>query len=351
MRLYPLNLQYQMKYASLLNAMGENEQAKQPAGIVSRISENDKMVIMARSILGEKVDSEIKNIGELDDDRYTLVLVPIGDINIALVRDLQKKLKAKLGIEVFVRNLTELEIAPPKRDPFGELAKKAKDALDQLRERNPQGFGDMVAREFPISRKLPTDDNEAVVKFLCTYMGEALLNPIAAQRVYMAAARARQTPRQWDAGELVRALKVAAEPHQAAKVRFLGITGKDIYTRNYKYLFGWRVGRYGVISYRRFTAEFTGERPRRSRLVLRAYCQAMASAGHVFNVARCNDPTCPRAYVNSLAEQNAKTENLCHQCTTGFDRAFRRLKHPHRSRVDATSRSPTSRPATLYPGI
>ena len=44
--------------------------------------------------------------------------------------------------------------------------------------------------------------------------------------------------------------------------------------------------------------------------------------GHLFGLQRCSDPTCPRAYPNSLDEHDAKGAILCGQCRDGFDRLF-----------------------------
>jgi predicted Zn-dependent protease len=91
---------------------------------------------------------------------------------------------------------------------------------------------------------------------------------------------------------------------------------------NFLFGYAYNKGPIAVISYRRFTADFNSDVPNRPRLIKRTAKQALSSIGFMLGVARCNDPTCPRAYPHSLAEHDAKSMNLCPACRAGFQKAL-----------------------------
>ena len=98
----------------------------------------------------------------------------------------------------------------------------------------------------------------------------------------------------------------------------------DLYANENRYVFGMAGIRAtcGVFSYRRFAGALSDEPPNRERLKQRALKQALSSTGLMFGLPRCTDPTCARAYVNSLAEHDAKQVKLCPQCQQGFAKYF-----------------------------
>ena len=140
-----------------------------------------------------------------------------------------------------------------------------------------------------------------------------------------ASANYEKWSRQWDADVLMKAF-VAKLPEgwENGATTYIGITDRDIYARNYNFLFGWGGKTRALLSTRRFTGEFNDTPPKRSRLLKRTMMQLLSSAGHVFGVPRCTTPTCARAYPNSLDEHDAKTGKLCRDCRSGFDQALGR---------------------------
>jgi len=69
-------------------------------------------------------------------------------------------------------------------------------------------------------------------------------------------------------------------------------------------------------------AEFNNETPNRPKLKERMLKQCLSSAGLIFGIERCSDPTCPRAYPHSLKEHDAKSTELCPACKRGFREKF-----------------------------
>jgi archaemetzincin len=107
---------------------------------------------------------------------------------------------------------------------------------------------------------------------------------------------------------------------------YLAVTMGDLYSNESRYVFGVAANgaNCGVFSYRRFTSALVEDPPNRNRLKERALKQALSSVGLLFGLPRCTDPTCARAYPNSLAEFDSKQLKLCSQCKEGFVKRFGR---------------------------
>jgi predicted Zn-dependent protease len=135
----------------------------------------------------------------------------------------------------------------------------------------------------------------------------------------------RKASPQWDAGRLIDSIEKNLAPQRRPGVWFLAVTEHDIYGDNSNFLFGIaKTGTpYGLIAPIRFTAAFNEESERRERLITRLVKQALSSYGFMLGVGRCSLPACARAYPHSLAEHDAKPDQLCPECHAGFQRALR----------------------------
>jgi len=116
------------------------------------------------------------------------------------------------------------------------------------------------------------------------------------------------------------------KPYRRKNVAYLGITSVDIYAKDYNFLFGWANRSGGIMSYRRFTAAFNNDIPNQDRLIKRTLMQCLSSVGHIYGIKRCTNPTCARAYPNSLSEHDAKNGTLCSECENGFRIKFEQLE-------------------------
>jgi predicted Zn-dependent protease len=135
--------------------------------------------------------------------------------------------------------------------------------------------------------------------------------------------------KQWNVDDLLKVLSEVTKPYEQENVRFVGVTSRDIYGKDTSFLFAsGYLNRFMVMSYSRFTAASTHELPNRGRLLKRATNQALSSCGKVFGIDTCTDPTCPRAYPNSVAEHDAKGDELCDICKAAFNKAFGRKEMP-----------------------
>ncbi len=186
-------------------------------------------------------------------------------------------------------------------------------------------------RDKPMIVLVPVGDaDELLLQQERALIEEALKMPVLVRSVNIRIPAASRD-KQWDAVELLDAFRDAVRPYMQKNVRFIGITNLDIYKKGTNFLFGWRDGLYAIASYARFTAEFNNETPRRTRLISRLYRQCLASAGHILGLLRCDDPSCPRAYPESLSEQDAKTDHLCDVCAKGFAEALTRVGQPRKT--------------------
>ena len=98
----------------------------------------------------------------------------------------------------------------------------------------------------------------------------------------------------------------------------LGVTSNDIYENDYNFLFGWAQKGLGVISYARFLLGNPTDKQFEKRTVM----QALSSMGFVIGIPRCTNPTCARAYPNSLDEQDRKNDKLCDECRENLRRLY-----------------------------
>lgn len=157
---------------------------------------------------------------------------------------------------------------------------------------------------------------------------EALLNTEKdkepARRFREELALLRRLGPQWEASGLVQQLGKEVGARPGSGMGYLGVTKMDLYGGESRFVFGLAAqgGNCGLISYHRYTSALADEPPTRDRLGQRTLKQALSSVGLLFGLARCTDPTCPRAYANGLTEHDAKQSTLCAACQQGFAKRF-----------------------------
>ncbi len=196
--------------------------------------------------------------------------------------------------------------------------------MKRIDTRSPEAVQDALAAKSLTSDDLEDDEN--IVRVFTTIARKHGGGRKAKEFAAMIA-RLRNSPKQWDAADLMTVLENAVKSYRRPRARFLGITRKDMFSEGSSFLFGQtKHGKCGIVAYGRFLADFHDEPPRRSRLLRRTVTQCLSSTGFLFRVKRCGDPTCARAYPHSVAEHDIKEERLCPDCKKGFDKAFGRDK-------------------------
>ena len=114
------------------------------------------------------------------------------------------------------------------------------------------------------------------------------------------------------------------ELSQPKVLGILGVSGSDIYEKDFNYLFGWAMKGVGVMSYARFYDENTSL----DTVIKRAVMQSFSSAGTIIGIERCTTPTCARAYPHSLQEHDRKEDRLCAICLENLRENYRQRKEP-----------------------
>jgi tetratricopeptide (TPR) repeat protein len=244
-----------------------------------------------------------------------IVIVPLGKPSLTVLRELKAGLTEKMGMN-FVIHPTRQEIGPHDRTYATVYASDVFNGMrQQLGEINfapvkdALGFGDQ-----------PLDSPEDQLQFI-----DALLASSGTagrdQREQFAAILAQSGKiKQYDTQRLIKQLIQGFRIYGKAAIKgVLFVTDQDLYEKDGRFLFGAAWPGYGIISYRRFTAAFNNEAPNRPRLIARTLKQALSSANFIFDIPRCNDPQCARAFSPSVKEQDRKSTDLCAVCKERLD--------------------------------
>ena len=315
----PWNLRAQLAVARLLKDADDTNGARQKAELVWKYAETDALLAQAAELLGEPFATRLES-ESLPTDAFALALVPCGETEAWLVRQLRDDLRNALGIPVVIRQVP-LQFPKPNRDPLhqwaedlrGRIARSRKDARFQL-----------SLQMLNLHTNSLTTDNDV---FNVT---EALLNTEKdkepARRFREELALLRRLGPQWEASGLVQQMGKEVGARPGSGMGYLGVTQMDLYGGESRFVFGLAAqgGNCGLISYHRYTSALADEPPNRNRLGERTLKQALSSVGLLFGLARCTDPTCPRAYANGLTEHDAKQSKLCATCQQSFAKRFGR---------------------------
>jgi predicted Zn-dependent protease len=312
-------LNYQMRYAEILNQTGEAEQAGETAALVLEYAEQDELCDRAERILKRAPLPPISAIQTAQVDTITLVLVPLGSVDRYALYEVQKELTKALSIPVLLQD-ARVSVPEFKRDPVRQHLAEVRSNLLAEVER------DVRLASFLRGRGLTGAElqQDAAVVAACRHILFASGGANALAQFDAGMRQLALVPKQWDADDLLRSLKAAVQPFRNGKLYFMGVANLDAYMDQSNFIFGSAEngGHHAVITYRRFTAEFNGEEANRHRLVDRTVKQALSSLGFMLGIERCTTPTCARAYPHSLPEHDAKSKGLCRACRSGFERVL-----------------------------
>lgn len=309
--IYPWNLKYQMIHAEWLANKGKQEKAQEKATLVLQYAENDDLINRARKLLNKAPQPDLSGITSLSGTNHCIVLIPFQDCDKWLILRIKDELASTLGIPVYVQTV-DVKYPPSSRD-------RRQSQINMFRRQIEKNLSDPQVAKCMQALKLEKNDLQVEGNVL------KLMHYVARQEgreraelldVYLKDSIGKDP--QWDADQLLETLRKAVKPYQSNNVAYLGITPVDIYSADYNFLFGLANGSGGVMSYQRFTAAFNGETPNQDRLIKRTLMQTLSSLGFVYGIKRCADPTCARAYPNSLGEHDAKTGAMCSECRNAF---------------------------------
>jgi predicted Zn-dependent protease len=314
----PWALKYQLWCAKLLASKGENEKAKEKAEVVFEYAETDALLNEARALLKKEPPAKIPKLKQLETAADALVLVPLGKVDVWLMWKLRDSLQESLGIPVHVQD-AKVPMPAFKRDRLQRIIKGFRERL--LAQMGSAELKPVLA-EMQVNReKLKSDE---VVLDVLRKVTEMSGGRSAVNRLNEFLEQSKGADKQWDIDDLLKNLGEHVHEHKRPRVSYMGVANVDAYWHDSNFIFGvGLIGRgYGVITYRRFTADFNEETPKQQRLVSRTLKQALSTAGFMYGIERCSNPTCARAYPNSLPEHDAKSTKLCATCRKGFQKVF-----------------------------
>lgn len=319
---YPWDLPHQLDYAKLLMKDNQQDLAKERLKLITEYAEDDTLCVEAMKLLGINPDTALSPMSAITQPGPVLVLLALDAHQPLFLKELGEAMHKELGIPVIVQAVN-FKYPPVGRDRYGDFCAAAKEAFkEELSNPNFQNAlqaADMTEEDL--------DDDDKVIALLRMVSIASEKNKVSAGKKfdnYVATLKAE--PKQWDVDPLLTEIHKCTQPYQNSGVRYVAITDHDIYGDDSNFLFGQAQGKDAVMSYIRFTGEFNDQIPNRQRFLKRAKMQCLSSTGWVFGLKRCSDPTCAKAYPNSLAEHDAKSGHLCSECKAAFNKAFNAIR-------------------------
>lgn len=314
----PWNLEGQLALAQLLRSAGNTNAAREKAELVWTRAETDSLLARAAQMLGLPFASQ-PLASEPWPGEQGLALVPVGEIDTWLLQELRDELPKLLHIPVIVQNAS-LTIPRHRRDAVHLRA-------DELRAHFKRAHDDRHFRALLFRLRMNTNsllDDEKMFQVTEAVLGDSP-DKDQLRRFREDLVIVRRLGRQWQASELIGSITAAVAPRPGSQRGYLGITKLDLYENESRFVFGSAAigANCGVLSYRRYESSLVDEPPDRTRLKQRTLKQALSTTGLLFGLPRCTDPTCARAYANSLPEHDAKQLTLCSACQEGFAQRFR----------------------------
>lgn len=311
----PWDLARQLQYARLVEGAGNKQKAKQIYELISSTAENDDLVVNARQRLHKDVDISLEPAGPMDGPARTVVLVPIGKPDPLLLKEVAHELSERLGITVCTRD-AHINAPAPSRNKYHQFMEHIRQRM--LNDPSDPELTKELKRQNVALNKLADDD--ALAEFLI----EAETNPDEQAEAQAVMGDLREQGQQWLAPHLLKALKNATQEYWRPGLKYIALTPMDIYEGQYQYLFWQTQPDRAVISYARFKGSFMHAPPNRDRLRRRIVLSAMSCIGSMYGVDRCTNPTCPHSFPNSVAEHDAKTNDVCQECQHSFNKVLGR---------------------------
>lgn len=317
----PLWIGLRFHYAELCAEEGRAEEAKVAYRQVLKVAETDEMIEKSASFLGEVPYAKLASLKDakpMESGGLRICVVVVPGTQQWLAHEVGARLGKLLGIEVVVE---EIDFVPKKESRSG-LVSVAKTLREQL-PWDDWRFRFATQKEYRIDTREELNDEQVVE--LSRRLMERRHGKEAAMQFSAQIKRLEKEGGQWDQEVLCSALKVKLPlPEVRGRTLFMALIPQDMFAKNTNFLFGTAAGPWGlsVASYYRFASEFTGEPPRRGRLLDRTYKQMLSSVGFLLGVPRSSDPTCARAYPASLTEHDSKGDELCEECRREFEKAL-----------------------------
>jgi len=315
LQLYPDKLEYQILCSKLLIGNGDEKLGREKAESVYTYAETDDLIGQASQILGKEIITSFPAVSKLTGSDHCVVLVPMQGCDQWLISRMKDELSETLGIPIYIQTI-DVVCPEASRSAYNQ-------AIVQLRAKIKAQLNNPLALMLMEQYGYKVEDFESDDKLIrIAQKTLAMQNPEAAKKLVDEIERLKLEGLQWDAGVLKAVLFNSVKSYRRENVVYLAVTPVDIYLNGKKFVLGSTDGFGGVVSYYRFTSDFAHDHPQQDRLAKRTKMQCLSSLGDVWGVGSCSNPTCARAYPKSLAEHDAKSGELCNQCSSAFKKVF-----------------------------
>lgn len=309
------NLDYQLKYADVLQKLGKVEEAKTRAKLVFENAETDPLVSQAAKLLGMPRWPEIPAITMPPGNTQCVVLVPLQGCGRWILERLKTDISDSLGVPVFIMRLN-MTIPEPTRDRRGSFLNSAGRDMGEHME-DPELSAAMTALGLKKENLSNPEDVLKIIKYLMKNDPQQFLKFQEQLKASVG------LDPQWNVSEMLAIFDKALEPYIRKKSYFIGVTDADIFSSDYRFLF-WMGGSYASIqSYHRFTSSFNQTLPQASKVVERSLKASISSSSYGFGLEGCSILACPRAYPNSLDELDSRKAELCPTCRARLQEIIR----------------------------
>jgi predicted Zn-dependent protease len=328
LQISPWKLTEQLNRARLLTRMKRGKEAKEIAGMVWSRAETDKLCDEAAKLLGKPAVTRPPAPPLTGVKGPWICFVNVGPIDWQPLHDLMKRLQDTIGIPVYCAD-SGLGVGAHDRSALNRWVQK--EIVPSIPWDTDRGAALFEALGVKTKAEIPPE--KLLVTMIAAFQAEGRTD--AADSLELSAGWFRMWDRQWNASLMLDQLEKAWKSKggripQPASVPghdnaiVFGITACDIYDGDLGHLFGtaYNNERMGLISTARFQAAMLNEPPDRRRFVARTYRQCLSSIGFAIGVPRPTDPTSARSFINSVQQQDAKSEHMSEECIAGFERAL-----------------------------
>ncbi len=318
------NLKRQLSFAKLLLKNDRKDRAIHILCYVYEFSEDFELFQESRALLMDmQIDLPVlfQPISKIRSD-IEIVLVPIGNPHQQVLSEVRVAIQNKMGLAVTIAK-ESIELGPFDKN-YSE--KYTADVFKNITKNLTSLQYEEVASEIGLTdgrKQTSLYQTRFILKYLKRLGSEGEL----VRKQFEKNLKHMDNQGQFYIKSFAEKLRHAFPFDRSETIKsYIAVTSEDLGCEDCNFICGGTDGSYGVISYYRFTAHFNNEQPNRLRLVKRLLKQALSSINYSFDIPRCNTPYCARAFPNSLAEHDAKSEDLCWVCSDRLNKYLFNVK-------------------------
>ena len=229
LRVQPHDFEHHLRYAQVLGKEGKTADAETQIQIILNGAEDPAIIAKAQKLAGTPA-AAVTPFDPAAVHAVTIILVPLGDVHTLLIQQEQKELHEDLGIDVQVHSLP-VQMPKSAGSPTHTSAEALRNQWQKAREGDPAKFAKLLSAAGMTSDDLK--DDAKVIQFTIKTLRDSGQEE-GARQVEQMAARSQE---QWSAEAILNALGPAIPRTTNPKVRFIGITSRDIFMQGTNFVF------------------------------------------------------------------------------------------------------------------